>query len=187
MEVLKQHIEALVFVAEQSITPKEIAESLKNAFGWELTGEQVIEQLESLRGRYESEEYAFEMVEIGGGYQFMTKKDYYPAVQSLLQTRSKKKLSTAALETLSIIAYKQPVTRAEIEHIRGVSCDYSIQKLLEKELIEINGRSEGPGKSMVYVTSKSFMDYFGLKSVKDLPQLKDIQVADENTIGVAQE
>ena len=76
------------------------------------------------------------------------------------------------LETLAIIAYKQPITKGEVEHIRGVNCDYAVQKLLEKELIEIRGKSDAPGKPIIYGTSKSFMDYFGINSVKDLPQLK---------------
>jgi hypothetical protein len=86
------------------------------------------------------------------------------------------------METLAIIAYRQPISKSETEHIRGVSCDYAIQKLLEKELIEITGKSDGPGRPVLYSTSRSFMDYFGIKSVKDLPQLKDIHV-DQNEIG----
>jgi segregation and condensation protein B len=90
-----------------------------------------------------------------------------------------KKLSTAALETLAIIAYKQPVTKGEIENIRGVNCDYAVQKLLEKDLVIITGRKENaPGQPLVYCTSKSFMDYFGINSVEDLPKLKDIITSD---------
>jgi hypothetical protein len=100
----------------------------------------------------------------------------------LLQIKAKRRLSTAALETLAIIAYKQPLSKSEIEHIRGVNCDYSIQKLLEKELIVINGKGDGPGRPLLYATSKSFMDHFGLKSVKDLPKLKDLHILD-NEIG----
>ncbi len=102
----------------------------------------------------------------------------------MLQLKEKKRLSTAALETLAIIAYKQPISKPELEHIRGVSCDYSIQKLLEKELIVIAGKSDGPGKPLLYATSKNFMDHFGLRSVKDLPKLKDIQSAEANEIGL---
>ncbi len=102
-------------------------------------------------------------------------------LNQLIIHKEKKKLSTAAMETLAIIAYKQPITKSEIELIRGVNCDYSIQKLLEKDLISINGRSSGPGKPILYETSQSFMDHFGLKNQKDLPQLKDIQSL-ENSI-----
>jgi segregation and condensation protein B len=102
----------------------------------------------------------------------------------LFNKKNKKRLSTAALETLSIIAYRQPVSKAELEHVRGVSCDYSIQKLLEKELIEITGKSDAPGKPILYGTSKLFMDYFGLKDPKDMPKLKDLQAID-NAIGTS--
>lgn len=112
----------------------------------------------------------------------MTKGAYYNTVATYLKQSTKKKLSKSALETLSIIAYKQPVIKSELEQIRGVSCDYSIQKLLEKELIEIEGRSEGPGRPLLYATSEKFMDYFGLKSIGDLPKTKDIAIP-ENTIG----
>jgi segregation and condensation protein B len=87
----------------------------------------------------------------------------------------KKRLSRSALETLSIIAYKQPVTKSELERIRGVNCDYAIQKLLEKELVAIQGRSDGPGRPLLYGTSDKFMDYFGLKSLDDLPKPKEFR------------
>ena len=107
----------------------------------------------------------------------LTKGAYYPTVATFLKQSTKKKLSKAALETLSIIAYKQPVEKSELEKIRGVSCDYSIQKLLEKELVEITGRSEGPGRPLIYSTSEKFMDHFGLKSINDLPKTRDIASA----------
>ena len=99
-----------------------------------------------------------------------------------LRQTTRKRLSRSALETLSIVAYKQPVSKPELEKIRGVSCDYAIQKLLEKELVMIVGRSDGPGKPLLYATSAKFMDYFGLKSIEDLPQPKEFQEPD-NTIG----
>jgi segregation and condensation protein B len=96
----------------------------------------------------------------------------------------KKRLSPSALETLSIIAYKQPVTRPDIEKIRGVNCDYAIQKLLEKELITLAGKSKLPGRPVLYTTSKKFMDYFGINSMDELPELREI-VAEENSVGEA--
>ena len=99
-----------------------------------------------------------------------------------LRQTTKKRLSQAALETLAIIAYKQPIAKNALEQIRGVSCDYALQKLLEKELIAIAGRSEGIGKPLLYATSEKFMDYFGIKSLQDLPKLKDFKEI-ENTIG----
>ena len=107
-------------------------------------------------------------------------------IREFYKTRTKEKLSKPALESLAIIAYKQPVTKTEVEQIRGVNCDYSIQKLLEKDLIEIEGKGEGPGRPIIYVTSQTFMDYFGIKSVKDLPQLKDLH-QEQNEIGTPSE
>jgi segregation and condensation protein B len=137
--------------------------------------EQIQTAIDGIVEKYQSEFYPFEMRESGGGWQFLTKKDYHKTVAQLNGEKFLKRLSTAALETLAIIAYKQPITKADIESIRGVNSDYSIQKLLEKELIVITGRNEEmPGKPLVYATSKSFMDYFGINSPQDLPKLKEI-------------
>lgn len=181
--LLKQHIEALIFTAEQTITTEEIISCLKTVYGWELTKKEVLEVISELKEKYNHEDFSFELIEIADGFQFLSKKEYHNAVNTLLQIKAKRRLSTAALETLAIIAYKQPLSKSEIEHIRGVNCDYSIQKLLEKELIVIEGKSESPGKPLLYGTSKNFMDHFGLKSVKDLPKLKDLHIA-ENEIGM---
>jgi len=182
MNLLKQNIEALIFASEESITLKEISVSLKNTFDWELNDEEILTAISELKEKYSSEEFSFELMEIAEGYQFLTKKNFFDTVSALIQHKSQKRLSASALETLSIVAYKQPVTKTEVEQIRGVNCDYVIQKLLEKELIEIKGKSDSPGRPLIYVTSKSFMDYFGISSVKDLPQLKDIQI-EQNEIG----
>jgi segregation and condensation protein B len=183
MKLLAQHIEALIFASESAISPEEIITCLKTVYGWELTKEDVSEAVEKIKAKYADDEFAFELNEIAGGYEFLSKKDFHAAIHVMLQLKEKKKLSTAALETLAIIAYKQPITKPELEHIRGVSCDYSIQKLLEKELIVIAGKSDGPGKALLYNTSKNFMDHFGLSSVKDLPKLKDLQSEDASSIG----
>ena len=116
----------------------------------------------------------------------MTKSDFHETLTEHLKLSAKKKLTSTALETLSIIAYKQPVTKSEMESIRGVNCDYTVQKLLEKELIEISGRKEGPGKPLLYSTSAKFMNYFGLKSIDDLPKMREFEVP-ENTIGEIKE
>ena len=186
MELLKQQIEALIFCSEQSISLDEIKASLKLSFEWELTDEEVIEAIEGIKSKYLSDDFAFELIEISEGFQFLTKKQYHPTINSLIQHKSKKKLSVSQMETLAIIAYRQPISKSEIEHIRGVSCDYAVQKLLEKELVEISGKSDGPGRPVLYSTSRNFMDYFGIKNVKDLPQLKDLHV-DGNEIGTATE
>lgn len=184
MELLKQQIEALIFCSEQSISLDEIKASLKLSFDWELTEEEMLGAIEEIQAKYVSDDFAFELMEISDGFQFLTKKQYHPTINSLIQHKSKKKLSVSQMETLAIIAYRQPISKAEVEHIRGVSCDYAIQKLLEKEMVEISGKSDGPGRPILYRTSRSFMDYFGIKNVKDLPQLKDIQI-EGNEIGNA--
>ena len=172
------HVESLIFAADRPLPLLEIMDLLNNALAFledRATLEQVETALEAIREKYSSEFYAFEVRESGGGFQFLTKKEYYQTVAQLNGEKFLKRLSTAALETLAIVAYKQPISKGEIEHIRGVSTDYSIQKLLEKELIVISGRSEVlPGKPLLYSTSKAFMDYFGLNSPKDLPKLKEV-------------
>lgn len=186
MKLLVQHIEAIIFASEQSVTRKDIEECLKTTFGWELSKAEVDDAIETLVNRYEDELYSFHLVEVAGGYRFMTKPEYYPVINILLNQKAKKRLSTAALETLSIVAYKQPVTKSEIEEIRGVNCDYTVQKLLEKDLITISGRADAPGKPLLYKTSQTFMDHFGINSQKDLPKLKEIEQQEENTIGSEQ-
>jgi segregation and condensation protein B len=172
------HIEALIFASDRPLTPVDITELINNAFGFmedKITIEQVETSIEGIKEKYLSEFYPFELRESGGGWQFLTKKEFHKTVAQLNGEKFLKRLSNAALETLAIIAYKQPITKADIESIRGVSSDYSIQKLLEKELIVITGRNEElPGKPLVYATSKNFMDYFGLNSAEDLPKLKEV-------------
>ena len=182
---MTDHIEALIFASEQPLTLVEIKECLSKAFETDFQESFLLEQIATITDKYSKEGSVLQLQEEANGYRFVTKKDYHDTVKELVQLKDRKRLSTAAMETLSIIAYKQPITKTDIEHIRGVNSDYSIQKLLEKELIEIAGRSEEPGRPLLYATGRAFMEHFGLKSMKDLPQLKDIKVAD-NEIGEAQ-
>lgn len=172
------HVEALIFASDHPLPEMEIVDLLNNSQGFLedlATLEQVQSAIEAIHEKYQSEFYSFELKRSGGGFQFLTKPAFYPTVAQLNGDKYLKKLSVAALETLSIIAYKQPITKSEIESIRGVNSDYSIQKLLEKELIIISGRKEeAVGKPLIYATSKSFMDYFGLNSPEDLPQIKEV-------------
>jgi segregation and condensation protein B len=181
VEDLQKNIEAVLFASEQSVGMAEMITLLSAFSGQEVTEEEIRSCLEALREKLAQDDSVYELVEISNGFQFLSKKHYHGLLNLLIIHREKKKLSTAAMETLAIIAYKQPITKTEIEQIRGVNCDYSVQKLLEKDLISISGRSTGPGKPILYETSQSFMDHFGLKNQKDLPQLKDIQSL-ENTI-----
>lgn len=176
MELIDQHVESLIFTSGQPISEAEITTSVQRALDDKISKEEVDASIERLIEKYKSEDFAFEIVPISRGYHFMTKGAYHTTVGEHLKVISKKKLSRAALETLSIIAYKQPVTRIDLESIRGVSCDYTIQKLMEKELVEMQGRAEGPGRPLLYGTSEKFMDYFGIKDLKDLPKPKDFEM-----------
>ncbi|GAC1426135.1 MAG: hypothetical protein NVS1B13_12640 [Flavisolibacter sp.] len=180
MEVsnLIPHVESLVFASDKPLTAIEITELINQAFGFmedKIGASQIDSAIEAIVEKYSSEFYPFEVRQSGGGWQFLTKKEFHKTVAQLNGEKFLKKLSSATLETLAIIAYKQPITKGEIEAIRGVSTDYSVQKLLEKELIVISGRNEKlPGHPLIYETSKSFMDYFGINSPEELPKLKEV-------------
>ena len=174
MEQPELYIEALIFASEQSIRIEEIIYCLQTVFERDYTAEEVKAHITNIQLKYGEDNKAIELVNINNGYQFLTKKTFHPIVNLLQLQRAKKKLSQAALETLAVVAYKQPVTKTEIEQIRGVNCDYSIQKLLEKELIAISGKSDTVGKPLLYSTSGQFMDYFGINSIDELPHLKEL-------------
>ena len=176
---LDTHIESLIFVAQQPVRREDIRYNLENALQVKIDSGDIDESLQRLQEKYWDDNFAIEIVEVAEGFQFVTKGAYHHVAGHYLKQLTKRRLSKVALETLSIIAYRQPVSRVEIEQIRGVNADYAIEKLLEKELIEIIGRSTGPGKPLLYAVSPKFMDYFGLKSMDDLPQLKEFQVASE--------
>jgi len=176
------YIEALIFSSEQSLRLEEIAYCLQSALEIDITAEQISQSIDAIQKKYQAQNLAMELVKVNNGYQFLTKKDYHAVISLLQAQRAKKKLSQAALETLAIIAYKQPATKTDVEQIRGVNCDYSIQKLLEKELIAIVGKSESLGKPMLYGTSGLFMDYFGINNIQELPHIKEL-TADANSIG----
>lgn len=178
ISTLIPHIEALIFASDRPLTTMEITELVNNAFGFledRVSMDQIEAALEGIKEKYASEFYPFEVKQSGGGWQFLTKTDYHKTIAQLNGDKFLKRLSPASLETLAIIAYKQPVTKGEVESIRGVSSDYAVQKLLEKELIVISGRNEKlPGHPLVYATSRNFMDYFGINSSDDLPKIKEV-------------
>jgi segregation and condensation protein B len=172
------HIEALIFASDKPLANSELLELLNNALAFiedRATIDQVNAAIEGISEKYNAEFYSFELIQSGGGWQFLTKKEYHKTVAQLNGDKFLKRLSVAALETLAIIAYKQPITKSEIEAIRGVNCDYAVQKLLEKDLVIISGRNEeAVGKPLIYATSKSFMDYFGINSTEDLPKISEV-------------
>lgn len=172
------HIEALIFASEKPLTSLEIVDLINHAFGF-LDNKVVIDQVETsivgINEKYSAEFYPFELRQSGGGWQFLTKKEFHQTIAQLNGDKFLKRLSNAAMESLAIIAYKQPITKSEIESIRGVNSDYSIQKLLEKELVVITGRNENMvGKPLIYGTSKHFMDYFGINNAEELPKISEV-------------
>ena len=180
---LDLYIEALIFAAEYALNIDEIRKVLQETFDQKVSKDEVQKYLDSIIQKYDDDNFAIQLVAIAAGYLFMTKADYHKIIGDFLKMTSKKKLSKAALETLSIIAYKQPLSKTEMEQIRCVSCDYSVQKLLEKELVEIAGRSDGPGRPLLYGTTTKFLNHFGLKDAADLPKLREFATT-EDTIGV---
>jgi segregation and condensation protein B len=171
-------IEALLFAAEGPLRTEQMIDLFREeefeGLNLDLSLLEVI--LEGLAMKYESPDFVFELRQIDGGYQLYTKREYYPYLRHAALMKNQKKLSKASLETLSIIAYKQPVSKTEIEFIRGVSCDYAIRKLLDKSLIEIRGRSEAAGRPLQYGTTSFFMEYFGINTIKDLPRMDEVAV-----------
>ena len=186
MDFLLNHIEALIFCSPTPLKVAEILACLKEMFEADIPEQDVNEALGELRTKFENDQYSFHLVKSGGGYQFLTKPAYQASIGILLKQKSTRRLSTSALETLSIIAYKQPLTKVDIEQIRRVNCDYSVNKLLEKGLIEIQGKADSIGRPIIYATSQRFMDYFGINDLSELPALKDF-AKDENEIGEERE
>ena len=186
MESLSLYIESLIFASEKSISISTLKQTLNTHFDNKFKEEEIVEAIEELKVKFNDPQHSFEIVEIADGYQFMTKGAYYPLLSQHLRIESKRKLSKSALETLAIISYKQPTAKSSIEGIRGVNCDYAVQKLLEKELIEIAGRDEGPGRPLLYGTTTKFLNHFGLKNLKELPKLKEFDL-EENTVGLKEE
>lgn len=178
LSLIIPHIEALIFASDKPLTPVEITELVNTALGFiedRASLDQVDAAIAGIKEKYGSEFYAFELKQIGGGWQFLTKPEFHKTVALINGDKFIKRLSTAAMETLAIIAYKQPITKSEMESIRGVNCDYAVQKLLEKDLVIISGRNEDAvGKPLIYSTSKSFMDYFGINSADELPKISEV-------------
>ncbi|MBK6543945.1 MAG: SMC-Scp complex subunit ScpB [Saprospiraceae bacterium] len=175
-------VESLLFVSPQPISPADIKYCIENSLSVSLGVDEIEDAIFQITERYGDDSFGIELKEIAGGYQFLSKPAHFQVVAEHIKITNRKKLSKAAMESLAIIAYKQPISKSEIEQIRGVNSDHSIQKLMEKELVEIVGRSEGPGKPFLLGTSQRFMEYFGLKNMADLPKLKDF-ASIENEIG----
>ena len=182
MDFLQNHIEALIFCSPSPIKLTDIKSCLSEMFNAEVPEDDIHGAIQRLEEKFVAEEYSFQLFRTAGGYQFLTKPAYQTSIGIMLKQQSKKRLSTSAMETLSIIAYKQPISKTEIENIRGVNCDYAVQKLLDKSLIEITGKAETIGRPMLYGTTQNFMEYFGINDVAELPTPKEY-TGEVNTIG----
>jgi segregation and condensation protein B len=182
LDFLQNHIEALIFCSPSPIKLGEIKACLSEMFNADVPEEDIVGAIQRLEEKFLAEEFSFQLFKAAGGYQFLTKPAYQASISILLKQQSKKRLSTSAMETLSIIAYKQPISKTEIENIRGVNCDYAVQKLLDKGLIEITGKAETIGRPMLYGTTPKFMEYFGISELIELPTPKDFST-DINMIG----
>jgi len=163
-------LEALIFVASEPVS----TETLSRLAGY--SAKDVEELLKKLEKLYDEHGHGLQLVKVAGGYQLVTRPEYSYFIEKLLQEKAKEpELSKAALETLSIIAYYQPVTRAKIEAIRGVRVDHILTNLLERGLIEEVGRGDGPGRPIIYASTPKFLEYFGLNDLSDLPPLPDME------------
>lgn len=170
-------IEALIFASDDPITPSDIINAIKGIDGpdIEITEDDVEKTIDELIAKYDQNGIAFTILKISHGFIHATKHECSKYVGYLSTEKTKRRLSQAALETLAIIAYKQPLTKPDLEAIRGVNSDYTLNTLLEKNLITIEGRAETVGRPLLYVTTNEFLKYFGLRTVKDLPKPREIE------------
>ncbi len=161
-------IEAILFSSSNPVLINDIVSSLNETF------DDVKDALIYLKNRYESDEYGVQLKEIAGGWKIFTKERYYKYIEKFVTVKSKRFLSKASLETLSIIAYNQPITKAQIQAIRGKQCESCLSLLLEENLIAIKGKENLPGRPYLYVTTDKFLERFGLASLDDLPPVEEI-------------
>ena len=169
---LSSIIESIIFTSESAVSTDRLCELLH-----EYERDEIKSALAELVFYYQGRGGGFDLVEVAGGWQFRTRPAYHSYITRHIKTRTAK-FSQSALETLAIIAYRQPITRAEVEHLRGVDCGGVLKSLLEKHLVRILGKKDIPGRPLIYGTSKEFLEIFGLKDLKSLPTLKEIQALD---------
>jgi len=162
---IKGVIEGLLFISgDEGIEARQLAEIV------ELPEETVVDLIEDMKADFRRSGRGIQIVEVARAYQLTTLPEHLPYFEKLATSPSQSTLSQAALETLAIIAYKQPITRSEIEEIRGVKCEKALNTLLSKQLIKEAGRAEGVGRPILYATTKEFLEYFGLRHLDDLPE-----------------
>lgn len=170
-------IEALVFASDEPLGSAEIINAVKEIDGqeMEITADDIDSAVDDLNKKYEEGGHSFSILRIANGYIYATKPEYGKYLGYLSSVKSKRRLSQAALETLAIIAYKQPITKPELEAIRGVNADYILNTLLEKNLVTIKGRAETVGRPLLYCTTEEFLKYFGINKLTDLPKPREIE------------
>ncbi len=175
--IYKNIIEALIFSSDEPLTNAEIIKAITGIDGEdaEITSEDINTAIDLLNQEFENAGRAVKIIKIAGGYLFATRQEYAKYIGYLSSEKTKRRLSQAALETLAIIAYKQPITKPELESIRGVNSDYILATLLDKKLITISGRAETIGRPLLYSTTDEFLKYFGLNSISDLPKPREIE------------
>lgn len=174
---IKKIVEVLIFSSDRALTLKQMKDIInveKSETGVTADIRNIEKAVKELMEKYSADEYSFNIVQVAGSYRYATKREYAPWLAKLNKEKLKRRLSQSALETLAIIAYNQPITKAEMEGVRGVNVDYIIGSLLEKDLITIKGRAEVPGRPMLYGTTDNLLEYLGLNSIEDLPHLKAI-------------
>jgi len=173
---VKYVVEALLFTSDKPVMIEQIKNALDN-----LGPSEIRQTLEELKSEYEQAGRGIRLEEVAGGFQLITASDYAPFIKKFYKQRFTRRLSQQALETLAIIAYKQPVTKMQIDSLRNVDATGIIDSLMEKDLIKITGRKDAPGRPFVYGTTKEFLEFFGLKSLEELPKMEDFgkQVQEE--------
>ena len=169
MENLKNIIDSLLFVAEETLSLDRLKKILPQA-----EAETIREAVAALQAEYDARPGGFYLAEVAGGYQFRSRPEYTPWIRRMVDPKPLR-LSKAAMETLAVIAYKQPIIRSDVEHIRGVDCGGVLRQLLERKLIRVLGRKEIPGRPLIYATTRKFLETFDLKDLKDLPTPKEIE------------
>lgn len=168
---VKRIVEALLFAVPEPISVRKISEIIEGT-----EAKEIREVIQQLRDEYDSHDRVFQIEEIANGFQLLSRPEYHEWISKIRKKSGESKLSQPAQETLSIIAYKQPIIRAEIEAIRGVQSGQMIRTLIEKGLVKITGRDEVLGRPLLYGTTTKFLDHFGLKSIKDLPKVEDMEM-----------
>lgn len=172
-------LEAVLFASDELLT----TERLKSIIPGQPDARKIRQMVDKINIQLQKERHPFEIVEIGGGYRFRTVSYYHQWVQQLFKEKAAKKLSIQSLECLAIIAYKQPITKAEIEAIRGVLSDGAMKTLLEKHLVTVSGRSEKAGRPLLYATTKEFLTYFGINKLADLPRVEEFEAMAKEKLG----